>query len=130
MLYVTINRETWGRGKGAKGSALLREDGMQCCLGFACEAAGTQRDKLMGVPLPSQLPYWGGATPNPFERSLTRAVERAMALVNDNPNLDEWSRESILLHLAESVGMSFSFEGGVEPQPLELGAVWEDDNDA
>jgi hypothetical protein len=47
-MEFTVERAKWYRGKGSFGSKLKRsEDGMMCCVGFRCQAAGIPEDAYL-----------------------------------------------------------------------------------
>lgn len=55
---VTIVRKRWARGEREAGkpqTALLNDDGMQCCLGFVCRALGASESDILGVGVPSAV---------------------------------------------------------------------------
>lgn len=66
MAKFTVDRRTWYRGKGEKFSALLREDGTRCCIGFVGAQCGISDQELMGhpgvtgvrLPLREHFPKW------------------------------------------------------------------------
>lgn len=53
---LVIDRSIWLRGEGNEDSYLLRNtDNKMCCLGIYLEACGVSRERLGGIPTPSEL---------------------------------------------------------------------------
>jgi hypothetical protein len=48
-MKFTVDRKTWYRGNGPSGSALLREDGCRCCIGFVGQQCGVPDEALLNV---------------------------------------------------------------------------------
>lgn len=70
MLKVTVDRARWlngdySRATGAN-SKLLDKNGMMCCLGFACLAAGIAENKILGRFYPHSLIRYDGNREPPF----------------------------------------------------------------
>jgi hypothetical protein len=59
----TIDRATWRHGHQTDddfgSTALLNEQGMQCCIGFLAESCGVSRKALRNVPVVDDLPING-----------------------------------------------------------------------
>ena len=49
-MKFTINRRTWYRGQGADHSALLKQDGTRCCVGFYARALGLKKADILCAP--------------------------------------------------------------------------------
>lgn len=55
MLKVVVREKEWLNGDPAHSYLLRKTDGLMCCLGFACEAAGVPREQLVGRGTPLNL---------------------------------------------------------------------------
>lgn len=55
MKTYYVSRKKWLRGQGEKSSALLRKDGMRCCLGFVGEQCKIPRKALINKKTPISL---------------------------------------------------------------------------
>lgn len=45
-----VDRKKWYRGKGSEESALLREDGTRCCIGFVGQQCGVSDSLMLDRP--------------------------------------------------------------------------------
>lgn len=45
-MKFNVKRSEWLRGEGSRESYLLRPDGMKCCVGFFCLAAGCKPEEI------------------------------------------------------------------------------------
>ncbi len=52
LVKVVVDRKTWLRGEGPSKSALLREDGKMCCLGFASRVCGYTTEQIFEKKTP------------------------------------------------------------------------------
>jgi hypothetical protein len=48
-MKFTVDRKTWLRGMGGTDSALLRADGMRCCIGHVGQQCGVPDEAMMGI---------------------------------------------------------------------------------
>ena len=125
MLNVVIDRKTWGRGK----ITLLRNraDGLQCCLGFACLAAGATEDEITGW---GEVDYLVQRDYVKNERFLERVsgllrldsadntyysneTHNDLVRINDSMgrhgNITEEKREADIIELGKKADINFSF---------------------
>ena len=128
MLVVNVDRKTWARGQGAGKSCLLGGDGLKCCIGFACEAAGVEAEAMLGYPVVASLvePAPCG-DPAPLERcqlpaALLPLVKMGVSVdntaaadelyrLNDDEEIDDEERERELTAGGQVVGIRFVFHG-------------------
>ena len=125
MLKVIVDRPTWYRGSKT-GSKLLRSDGYQCCLGFACEAAGVDKSEILGVNIIGSLPFIRLREDGSVQSAGLNPVILAMATIdvndndpvmvgnplysiNDDPDIDDDERERRLIVEGAKFGIEFSF---------------------
>lgn len=112
----TVARTTWIRGTGVRFSRLYRhEDGMSCCLGFYCRAAGIALEDLDDLTRPSNLPVeLYGVLPEwltvPGRLGVTPVGE--IMRVNDDPKLSDAEREAQLTALFAAQGITVVFDEG------------------
>jgi len=116
---ITIDRSKWVCGGGRHrevlgGSALLNGMGRMCCLGQICKIEGVPEDKLYSHGYPTfvedkRVPVWM------IEDGYNSRTARDMANINDDRDLTQKKRESILTGLAKSVGIILKFKGRLLP---------------
>lgn len=107
-MKLTIDRTRWYRGKSAVDSALLRDDGTMCCLGFlglACEipAAALLARK---TPLRVNEAYRHMWPADIFGRHLSTLLS-----LNDRVNLSDRDREDRLIKEFHEIGVEVEFVG-------------------
>lgn len=111
-----VDRSKWYRGKGSESSQLLRKDGTRCCIGFVGQQCGIP-DKFMldkaavGHGTGTSWPTWfGECLPGEFGMYASVHLDLQQAyLVNDNPILDDASRESQIQAIFASHGDEIVF---------------------
>lgn len=119
---LVIDRVKWYRGKGGHGSALLRaKDHLMCCLGFCLLQRGFSSDELLEVGTPGEMPCVNRAHPDAFPKVAglvdeydeggTYETETCEALVdvNDDPNIDDATREKRITKLFAEIGITVQF---------------------
>jgi len=109
-----IERKRWYRGRGGDGSALLRDDGQMCCLGFYALARGLTPDQIENVADPSEvagdgLTRWPAWMMEDLDRRVQSAYTEALIDVNDDPGLNERERESAIRKMFASNGVRVRF---------------------
>lgn len=105
---LTIERATWYRGKGARGSVLLNRYGMKCCLGFDAIACGLRPENILGIARPDEIDTSPGIMPDDYFRArlicaddddrnakAIDAVDRAIR-DNDDETINEDEREKLI----------------------------------
>ncbi len=108
MLNVEVKRSRWHRGdKAIYESALRMDNGHQCCLGFACRAAGFKVKEIVGMGLVSGL---FNVPPSLMGLLENDGVEDDLVTVNDTPDSDitPAQREKKIKSLGKEVGISKS----------------------
>ncbi len=129
MLDVTVKRSEWYRGKGSDRSRLLIADGpsagQMCCLGFAALASGLTEKQITNVPMPMNLVRNGtvdisdlhsalqacvdGSDDDEGEEWQDSAVGNDLAEFNDDPEIDDPTREERLISAGAEIGINFTF---------------------
>jgi hypothetical protein len=106
MKYI-IDRQTWYRGQGSVQSALLKEDGRRCCIGFVGKQCGLPDADLMDVPDVRNAGSFD-AWPAWFETGHSDSLAEAYK-INDSATLNDASRESQLKALFAEQGDILEF---------------------
>jgi hypothetical protein len=115
MLKVIVDRERWLRGEGSNASALYREDGKMCCMGFAAIAAGYKKSDLLGLKSIHSLEI---ATRQrvivaPENCSITEDENNLkyhpLYVQNDAGLTTDAEKEETLIRMGKKVGIEFSF---------------------
>lgn len=111
-LHVTVYRDSWLRGEGEDSSYLLRiSDGMMCCLGFACFAAGHTRKQILGKATPREMERYGRCLlPNYRNPAMNDAM-----MINDDDLLADEQREARLIETLAHIGIELTFIDGSMP---------------
>jgi hypothetical protein len=105
-LQVVVDRSRWYRGQGPAHTRLRRrQDGLMCCLGFVCLAAGHTEAEIEGKLMPSSCA-------NPLVNSSKELDEASMD--NDNIGISDPERERRITDGLARVGISISFIDGTE----------------
>jgi hypothetical protein len=121
LLNVTVKRKGWRRGKGGYTSKLRREDGLMCCLGFACRAAHISAKNIAGIADPAELvnrrvrfptslsglivpPHAG----HPHFADITPVCDELIR-TNDDEDITDRKREQKLARLGKKAGIAFTF---------------------
>ena len=105
MLNVAVDRNTWHRGKGLKGSRLLRPDGKKCCIGFLGIELGVCKKELLGLKVLGEVEVGAIETFSlKHEIRLMRAYE-----TNDDTKITEAVREARLIDIGQGMNVNFSF---------------------
>lgn len=101
----TVRRRWWCRGE--RDSALLRHDGLKCCLGFFALAAGVPSRALRGVDTPmgcdihiKQLVRRTGEN---------KPITGRLIAVNDDPRIADPERKVKLRALFRKMGVRVKF---------------------
>lgn len=111
----TIDRSKWYRGNTGTNSALRREDGRQCCLGFFGVACGVPGEHLLGIGYPTSFYNGAGGGEWPSWLLTTEGAHKFVT-INDNASIDGPSREQRLTELFAAHGVSVHFvDGPVSP---------------
>ena len=107
MLKVIVDREKWYRGHGGQESRLLREDGLMCCMGFACLAAGVSLNDIRNVDRVERVNPNSAIPPTSRTKDYT-----ALYYANDERSYEgqgEQHRETRIKELGEHVDIEFTF---------------------
>jgi hypothetical protein len=123
-MNFTIKRSKWLRGQSETWSALLRIDGMQCCVGQMCSQLGISDDELLGESIIESLVE----SPDDIEREEKRlnplvrirddddgprVVEQDWInecySINDMLSISDAEREQLLIAQAASDGHTLTF---------------------
>lgn len=113
MTKFVVDRRTWYRGKGERWSRLLTPKGMRCCIGFVGAQCGIPDSDLLrkkaifgylGILVNGEWPAWiiGCGTGS---ADLGYAYE-----INDNPSIDDATRERRLKEIFANNGDEIVFE--------------------
>jgi hypothetical protein len=113
-LEVVVERSRWLRGNGM--GCLRNNFGMQCCLGFACEAAG-ETGSMLNLPAPIDLLSDNYSAPEHLLRFLdcfngyyfNNATVDALVEANDVENVSDSVREKQIIALGREIGINFTF---------------------
>lgn len=115
LIKVVIDRKRWYRGKGDLGNSMLRTPSRkQCCLGFACRVLGAKAKDILGKAMPDDvsddIDLPGLVVPALFSsgKNSSHFSSRA-AIINDDMDISDRSRESKLRALAKASGFRFQF---------------------
>lgn len=119
-MNFTVIRSEWCRGSGSDESALLRPDGMKCCLGFRELAAGLTEDQILRVETCNQLIDKLGYDPDHDRKLLDIGYrpeaewrgctrEREIIRINDDKDLTDPEREIQLTTLFSEIGDTVTF---------------------
>ena len=118
MLKVEVDRRTWLRGDRDKAGLHVTPSGQQCCIGFACRAAGLTVEDIRGragvasldnyprARLFEQFPRWyqTGRTMLISSDAMTKLYR-----INDDSEINDKERERKLTQHGHAVGIAFSF---------------------
>ena len=121
MDKLVIDRTKWYRGKGSRGSALLRKDGSMCCLGFDLLRRGFTPEQILEVGTPEEVEV-GGEHPeiagltyvsSDWEYDIYATTETNEELVdaNDGEGLSEAEREAQIIDLFAEIDVEVVFVG-------------------
>lgn len=113
-MKLVIDRAKWLRGEDSQNSKLLRiKDQKRCCIGFLCSALGVSDSELLDVggsqKLFAELPTWlkdSGEMADNEHSDLFTAYD-----VNDNPELDEATREARITKIFARHDIQVEFVG-------------------
>lgn len=101
LTKVVIKRSEWLRGEGSGRSYLIRKsDNKKCCVGFALEQAGYERNELLGIHAYDSLRHHFRVH-DPFRLQIYK--------INDAPILTKTEREIKLIKAFKELGISISF---------------------
>ena len=125
LLKVRVERSRWLNGAVLKvegecdgyhplssGSYLLRRDGLTCCLGFACLAAGMSEKAIKYQKMPSNISTVLPASLCKLmdcEVDKDSVIARQLANTNDDKDLQPKEREIKIKALGLEAGIDFSF---------------------
>ncbi len=119
----TVDRSKWrcgGEGLNKTGigaTYLLNNQGYQCCLGFACEAAGEKKESIFYKGTPEKVHNdWGSIIKGHMLNLVTFKGHNSeftcdAICINDNPNLSTAERESQLIELGRKYNININFIG-------------------
>lgn len=114
---LVIQRSMWGcrTHPAHPTSYLVRDDGKMCCLGFLGRACGVnmQRRQPMPVYIQNEWPGWTRrellyGTLGPGERAYAELGKAAA--INDDPDIAMAEKETLLIALFATVGITLRFE--------------------
>jgi hypothetical protein len=126
VLDVPVKRSQWYRGQGPEGSALLRDDGTMCCVGFACIAAGLTEEQIRNIGtveallwngfgakkrlerVPKALKSLAGPTAHNLPHTAVKATQQLYA-VNDTSRMSDPEREAEIYQLGQQLNLNFTF---------------------
>lgn len=117
-MHVLVKRNTWGRGAGVAFSRLLNpQNGMMCCMGFACLAAGMARHEISDVSTIRELTDSTTIPPglHKFLEDHDRGPGGAhdsssLYCWNDRRNITDSEREAEIIRLGKNYDLDFTFE--------------------
>jgi hypothetical protein len=131
---LTIDRDTWDRGRG---TSFLRDSitGKQCCLGFLAKACGFTDKQITDVGTPAVLIHRAGTIDSEiysrvidseiFSRLVVRdqrleslgntKICSDMMAINDGESKAASLREDRLIILFRQIGVDVTFEGKEKP---------------
>lgn len=122
---LTIKRSEWLTPDKSSSSKLLDENGLKCCLGFACLALGCEKEDILEITSPyyvylkwnrentleklnNLLQFLEGSSYNLFAVTNNCFVTNAME-INDNSYIDNAEREIRLIKLFGANGIVLNF---------------------
>jgi len=129
-MKLIIDRSIWYRGRGSRGSRLLRlQDGRRCCLGIYLGALGVADEALNDTPTPDTLDVhviknmpaamWLFDWAHNSDLRTVRGVSPLLSLlckrlltVNDDSHIAERQREDRVQRLFATAGITVTFTGG------------------
>ena len=120
---LVIDRTKWYRGKGSHGSALLRtKDELMCCLGFCLLQRGFTSDELAEVGTPGEVVSVDRMRPDALSKVvglvdlyddesglLETHVCNQLVDANDDPDIDDLTRERRITDLFAKIGVDVTF---------------------
>ncbi len=122
LLRVEISRRRWQRGQDISGLR-MEDTGKQCCLGFACRAAGLKIADINNNGYPYDVKQNKIDLPPVIDALVTVRAEadddvyygnsdlcKQLTEINDNQEIDDKEREKLLKPLALQAGMRFVFK--------------------
>lgn len=120
LLRVVIVRAKWQHGRDGD-SALVCEDGKQCCLGFVGKAIGFTDEDMAGVAMPSDVgpERWPDGM---VVKSVTTygwldsEISNKLAAINDSSATSRDAKELALRKWGPDAGIEFIFEGTCESE--------------
>lgn len=106
-MELIIDRKTWYRGMGASGSALLRDDGTRCCVGFFGAACGVPDEQLLDVQIAAKVkcgadrfPRWALEKSHDSMAETNHLTDIAQLYeINDDTYLSGAKREWIIIKI-------------------------------
>lgn len=98
-----VNRNRWYRGK--KDSCLLNTDGKMCCLGFLAKQCGYSDEDIFKHWYPESV-----KDNSKFPNSVLGKDVVEIVKINDDPNISEDVRETLLKHEFNKNGILVKFE--------------------
>jgi len=112
---VIVYKSEWLRGNPNDSLLFAPNTGhpeKRCCLGFWCNACGLNDKKIEDISDPQELVFSndnnfdiGGLT----ENGENTPICKAMMMINDNEQINDFERERILATLAKSLGVTMTF---------------------
>ena len=144
VLSVEIHRGYWNRGARDHAALRIPQSRNMCATGFLCQAAGipaarlnsigrvdhlTDQDDIPKALTPFLTPFDGPNVPD--ERAPQRCdgpIPLLFYSVNDDPRLDDASRETTLSRLAAMLRIQLRFTGETLPRHTSY-TIWRPDED-
>lgn len=117
-MQFTVDRKTWYRGKGSKGSRLLREDGMMCCLGHVSLQCGLTAEEILDRADPAsvsdeaapKISWLLTDADDDSERQFANNPSCAEAMeTNDDEELADADREKAIVSIFANWGHELTF---------------------
>jgi len=106
MIKVQVNRKKWFRGQ-QEGSRLLLMNGKMCCIGFLARELRFKPKNIRNV---TTLCSVSSDRAYNFVDAHEDALSQAY-VVNDQPDIDNVTREKELKKVGERMGVQFIFKG-------------------
>lgn len=112
-----VNRSMWLRGRGARASYLLLDNGQRCCLGFVCAQLGVADEYLLNTPDPGWLMADAagpihGVLANVGTSARPNTLTMRAVVINDNKKISDPERERELAALFAEYGYAIEFVDG------------------
>lgn len=114
----TVDRAKWRCGdsgpnlRGIGRTQLRNSDGYQCCLGFACVAAGIAESKILSKLTPVAVSTMHGKDiPHLTDDGCNSEFTKMAMDINDNGELTDREREEELILLGKTMHIDIDFIG-------------------
>lgn len=106
-ITCVVKRSTWARAGINGASRLVNADDNMCCLGFLGEMCGVSREHMADHAYPRNLSL---ESERKYLELSGGAVWVDFANINDDQDISDTKRESLLQELAKKNGFTFVFE--------------------